>query len=735
MKRFYAVILTLSMLLSLAACDKSDEPNGSDPGQSGSQTYTQRRYIQEKISPPDGYDGFLDISASDFGMFVTACTIDKDGNMDGSELVLDAQNQVVAEMEQPLEPEGYWSYPSSTRILDDGRLVLFTTVVPILTDDSGDWDNSYHVADIYDWKTETWQRFELDTALNTNQTYGIALYAGQYICFSSSQAVAIYQTDGQLAGLYKSQNRVAGSCFMSDGSVAVLEYKQGLEATEEDLGQIIRFDPESGSAEEFMLPSVQIMQLLDAPSDEEYFSFYIDDGSGLKGIDPNKQPQQIFDWVGVGLRGSAMDLEALSGRRFLYRDVNGAVILKPTDVDMSQISVLRMGTLNPTPISGLVAEFNQTSEKYQIQLVDYSKMSSADGSITGAQQLDMDIVTGSGPDIFDLASLPMKKYQQAGLLEDLMPYIQADESLEKVSLLQGPIEALMTEGKLYTLVPAYGIRSFIGDPEYTGIERLDIPALTRLFGEMEEGANPFGESVSKLSFLNTLLNLNHSQFADWDSLECDFNVPDFHALLEMSGQLPEQEDVSDQITRLYTGAQMLSLRNIFCIEDLVVLNSYLHENMELYGLPTVPNQGTAMMPLVALGISVNCQDKQGAWAFLSSLLSDDYQKSLAGQALPITQAGFDYIAQEHIDWVTAGGGITTAGPLDEALYMQVTDDRFLNMLQDAIDAIGAVYNNDSQMIDLIMRDAQACFAGDLSGQKAAEHIQSRAAMYMAEQYG
>ncbi len=731
MKKIIAIILLLSLALSLTGCDteKTEATMEADKG------YTQRRYVQEKINPPTKYDDLAYISISDYGVYTETRYLDHAGVMNITEYVLDNNNQLYPVGETlRLEPnEDFWSFNVVIRILDDGQLVALKCIVPRLEDGTDDWDNSYDVAGIIDWQSGEKQLIELGKSFGTASNE--IMYDGENIGFYSEKAVSIYNTEGELISGYKTQNHIADACFMEDGKVAVLEYKQGLEASEEDLGQIFCFDPETGSAELYYEPQTQIEGLLDRAYDEEYFSFYIHDGNGIKGMNRDKQLQDVLNWVTAGVTGNATAMESTSGRRFAYRDVNGCTILRPTDVDMSQVTTLRLGTLDPFPIAGLVAEFNQTSENYIIEIVDYSKMRSDDGDLSGAELLDMEIVSGAGPDLLDLKSLPMKKYQQAGLLEDLYPYLEADESLSSVKLLSAPVKAMESDGKLYTLVPAYGISTFVGDPEYTGIDQLDIFNMAQLFGKTGEGSNPFGIAMSKRSFLDCMLNLSYSRFADWDSLKCNFDSPEFQAVLEMAKQLPEQEDTSNQVNMMYTGEQMLSLRNFLCINDLVVFNSYLHENMRSYGLPSLPEGGTAMMPLVALGISVNCKDKNGAWSLLSSLLSDDYQKRLSGQALPLTQAGLDYIVQDHMEWVGAGGTIITMSPFAEEMKIEVTDDRFVKMLQNAIDSISAICNNDSQQIDLVLRDAQAFFAGNIDVQKAAAQIQSRASIYMAEQYG
>lgn len=755
MKKMLAAILSLLMLSSLCACgkEKAEIEYSSEPDKT--QAFTQQKYIQERIIPPVDYERVTYLSASDYGFYTESCLMNQAGELIFTSQLLDTQYRLIKNtegmtLESAEQKDNCYSYVIGTRVLNDGKLALVTSLVPRdeginpedinladdpLADDGLDWDKLYQEVDIIDWLTGTERHIELDSALK--DVINDIMYDGENLGFYSRDALGVYTPEGELVGLYETSNWIDSACFMNDGSVAVLEYKQGLETGDmsKDMGQIIRFDPATGSAEDFLTPSVHITQLLDAPYDEEYFSFYIDDGSGIKGLDPDGQLREILNWVGTGLTGRAMALEALSGRRFAYLDMNGAVILKPSSVDMSEISVLRMGTLNPYPISGLVAEFNQISEKYRIELVDYSTMTSDDGKVSGEELMDMDIVSGAGPDILDLCSLPMKKYQQAGLLEELTQYIQADESLRNVELLQAPLKALETEdGRLYTLVPAYGISTLVGDPAYNGVERLNVTAMGELFDKMDEGQNPFGIAMSKNSFLDALLNMNCSQFADWDSLQCDFNTPDFAALLEMAAKLPDTEDVSEQLNMLRSGEQLVSLWNFLSIDDIMAFNSFLNNNMAIYGLPTVPEQGTAMMPLVALGISVNCRDKEGAWSFLSALLSDNYQKSLAGQALPATQAGLDYILDDYMAWADSGGQLIATDDTRDEVAINA-DARYADMLTDAIDSIGAVYNNDSQLINIILRDAQACFVGDISAQKAAEQIQSRAKIYMAEQFG
>ena len=99
----------------------------------------------------------------------------------------------------------------------------------------------------------------------------------------------------------------------------------------------------------------------------------------------------------------------------------------------------------------------------------------------------------------------------------------------------------------------------------------------------------------------------------------------------------------------------------------------------LYGMPSAEKGGTAIKPYAALGISVDCEDKEGAWSFIRTFLYDQYQTKLAGRALPATKTGFDSIINDYMAWVSAGGRMHTIDPFGNDVTIQETDGRIADM--------------------------------------------------------
>ncbi len=91
----------------------------------------------------------------------------------------------------------------------------------------------------------------------------------------------------------------------------------------------------------------------------------------------------------------------------------------------------------------------------------------------------------NGPDIYDLLTLPRKQYEKAGRLADLYPFMEKDDTLKNVELLPELLTQTETEGKLYTLIPAYGILTLTGDPDIIGTDApLTLTEMLSLYDKM-----------------------------------------------------------------------------------------------------------------------------------------------------------------------------------------------------------------------------------------------------------
>ena len=104
--------------------------------------------------------------------------------------------------------------------------------------------------------------------------------------------------------------------------------------------------------------------------------------------------------------------------------------------------------------------------------------------------------------------------------------------------------------------------------------------------------------------------------------------------------------------------------------------------------------------------------------------------------LPATKTGFDSIINDYMAWVSAGGRMHTIDPFGNDVTIQETDGRIADMLRNVISSVSCVYDNNTALTaltGLIWKEAQPFFADGKTAAQTADIIQSKAAIYIAEQ--
>ncbi len=124
------------------------------------------------------------------------------------------------------------------------------------------------------------------------------------------------------------------------------------------------------------------------------------------------------------MNGVNAAVQSLSGRRFLYYDAYTAFLLKPSSVPYDQMVTLKLGTMDAYSVADIAADFNASSERIQIEVVDYSQYeapTAAPPALTGwswtsCPETDR-IFTTCWP-------CPGSSMKKAGRLADLYPFME-----------------------------------------------------------------------------------------------------------------------------------------------------------------------------------------------------------------------------------------------------------------------------------------------------------------------
>lgn len=138
------------------------------------------------------------------------------------------------------------------------------------------------------------------------------------------------------------------------------------------------------------------------------------------------------------------------------------------------------------------------------------------------------------------------------------------------------------------------------------------------------------------------------------------------------------------------------------------------------GYPTQTGSGSAYRVRSSLGVSGQCRDTDGARKFLHYCFS-----YLQGDTLPANFA----LLQAEMEAYLAGN---RTGWWGEELKITPEDaERFYALL----DSITVLAGLDAPLEEILQEEAAAFFAGGTSLEQTQKSIQSRASLYLLEQYG
>ena len=129
--------------------------------------------------------------------------------------------------------------------------------------------------------------------------------------------------------------------------------------------------------------------------------------------------------------------------------------------------------------------------------------------------------------------------------------------------------------------------------------------------------------------------------------------------------------------------------------------------------------GSGYRVLSSLGVSPQCRDLDGAKAFLTFCFSYLQEDMLPANAELLRSELEAYRAGERTDW---------RGNVQE--LSQTDADQFCALL----DETSVLEGLDPALEEILQEEAAVYFAGGCSVGQAAENIQSRASLYLKEQY-
>ena len=512
------------------------------------------------------------------------------------------------------------------------------------------------------------------------------------------------------------------------------------------------------------------------------YDLYYSSGSNFFGFDvATGESTKILNWLDCDIYGNDMTsltvgsdgtivvlLSHWSYNRYLNTSDLGrqsmeiAVVKKVPYESVPQKTVLTLATQYSTygTVSNAIIKFNRSNDQYRISVKDYSEYNTEDDYSAGMTKLNTEILAGNLPDMILIDSnMPYEQYASKGILEDIYPFIDGDSEIKREDLFPTVLTAMEVNGKLCQAVSTFNITAVMGAKSVVG----DTPGwnydeFNAALASMPDGCEPFEPYVTREDILRTCLALDMEEYVNWTTGECKFDSPDFINLLRFAATFPEEYDyenydwdTENPVTRIGEGRQMLASASIYSFDDIIYNDRYFGENGATYiGMPTTNGVGNMMSVGNGIAITKDCVDKDGAWQFVRSFLTEKGQEEMYNYGLPTniklfnrflekemtteyqTDAEGNYILDENGERIpiSKGGYGMPDGTVIE-IYA-ITQEQ-ADALMELINSTTKLANYNDSIFEIVSEQAKAFFAGQKSPEEVAKLIQSKANIYVNEQ--
>ncbi len=590
-------------------------------------------------------------------------------------------------------------------------------------------------------------------------TYGCLLDGSGNLLTIENQHLLAYALDGTLSYMITCDDFPETLVRLRDGSLAVSCWS--------DSGAVLfQVDTEKHALGKKLDSPPRVYTFLNGGGD---FDLYYTNGSNLFGYRFGEEAgEKLLNWINVDInpdRFSGYTIESDGSIRGLLSDwsgekvVNELVLLQRVPASTLPVKQeLRLAVISlDYQVQQKIIDFNRHSDTTRIIVQDYSEFNTEDDYTAGLTKLTTEILAGNMPDLIGLTQLPYDQLASKGLLEDLYPYLDADEELKRSDFFPTVLAAMEYDGGLYQVAPSFQILTLIGASSVVG----DTPGWTyddfnAALATMPAGCSPLDQYTTREDVLRSLVTLEMDRLVNWTTGECHFDSEDFVNILQFSNRFQAEfdwnsyewsaEDSTEN--RIAEGRQMLMTGNIYSVDDLLYNDFYFGGDSTYIGYPTSEGVGSMMSLTAGFGMSSRCIDKAAGWAFLRTVLGEEYQRDIWG--LPVNRIAFDakleeamtpqyqmdadgnYVLDENGERIQISrGGIGMAD--GSVYYFYALTREQADKLLDVINSTTRVMNSNDSLLKLILEAAQPFFAGQKSAEEVARLTQSKVKLYVNEQ--
>ncbi len=376
-------------------------------------------------------------------------------------------------------------------------------------------------------------------------------------------------------------------------------------------------------------------------------------------------------------------------------------------------------------------KFMETYPAVTVTINAYNETSGA-GSVEDYQTyLNTKIMTGKAEDIIFNSFLPVTKYSEMGVFEDLNRYISLTPELNDENYFMNVLQAAKEEGGEIYLIPymaKFNVVSFSEEllSEQAQVEKeiqsasfSERMAIAKELIQNTSKSNVFLIQMNKLSYADYLIKDAFSDFIDVGNKEVNIKSDVYINLLNEVKELSESDAFASGSVDFYNAEYYFAATSDY---DVQAAFYELDTNAGLsHGMPVADKEGNvAINANGCLTLNSASGNKDLAWEFIKFVLSDEVQSLPSLHGLAVNKTGFAATVERYYNYYTDGGNDT------------VDKQKYAELLESWMGQINDCDRVDSAIWILIEEENNKFFEGKQTAEEAASLLQRKLEQYFNE---
>lgn len=338
------------------------------------------------------------------------------------------------------------------------------------------------------------------------------------------------------------------------------------------------------------------------------------------------------------------------------------------------------------------------------------------------------LLSGKGPDIFEISSLPMDDYVSKKLLLKMDEAIEQDKTLNKNNLQTNILDVLKLNGGLYSMPLGFNLRVFAGDGDILKNTKIDDKNWT--WNDFENTVKKLGESGKErrygLAFYpaeSVFIDLfvgRYSEFVDIATKTAKIDSPSFVGLMK---QVKKMYD--DKIMTGEDGKSIFYSTNGFSSPEGFMSLYEIFSNPKLLQQPEQTG-GARVSSASQFAVQANSPVKEEAWKVIAFLLSEEVQSLQGRQGFSLLKSVNEKQLNDIQKQVQSG-----TYKLSDGKAPKVSDEQFAQFKQ-IIDTARSYQSPDMEVYGILNEEVPSFFSGQKSAEEVAKLIQNKVTTFLNE---